>query len=240
MIPSNTIKFILYSLFTAPTPLWPRVQNQHGPNSTQQLQRQTTHSDISRCQRSYIDNRDNSTTADGETCFADFDNRASEEGDDASDSGEDENAQTNKANAASAARKEHTFNPMRSPPILCAKCNRSFDTVRDRTLHIRNSPKHNCCRECQDLVEFHSIILTLCSHYQTPHPYISLVQKLQTLLRDGRREDKPRQVLDPSLSLPALRSCFRPPQIFLGCRVYPHSISTDQSGAKTRKHRPIE
>ena len=53
-------------------------------------------------------------------------------------------------------------------PIWCLECRQSFQSIADRDRHLRTSPRHFCCRYCENLCAF-SNDDSLRSHYNTFH-----------------------------------------------------------------------
>ena len=53
-------------------------------------------------------------------------------------------------------------------PIWCLECRQSFQSIADRDRHLRTSPRHFCCRYCENLYAF-SNDDSLRSHYNTFH-----------------------------------------------------------------------
>lgn len=70
---------------------------------------------------------------------------------------------------AGGAGKDQELNQTKPPPIRCEKCNKAFETVEERTIHIKTSPIHFCCQKCEGTVEFYRIS-ALSSHYKIQHP----------------------------------------------------------------------
>lgn len=70
---------------------------------------------------------------------------------------------------AGGAGKEHDTNQTKFPPIRCEKCNIAFETVEERTTHIKTSSTHFCCQKCEGIVEFHTSS-ALFLHHINQHP----------------------------------------------------------------------
>ncbi|CAF9929963.1 MAG: hypothetical protein ALECFALPRED_004492 [Alectoria fallacina] len=58
------------------------------------------------------------------------------------------------------------------PSLYCSVCDRLFATIEERSVHIKTSPLHFCCQNCDDVVDF-SNVFSLRQHYRDCHPLLS-------------------------------------------------------------------
>ena len=79
----------------------------------------------------------------------------------------------------------------------CVKCNETFETLEERTIHIKTSPMHYCCQECEGIVEFGGLY-GLYLHYKDHYPLLhcdrcyysfATVEELKTHIKTSPRHD---------------------------------------------------
>ena len=81
-----------------------------------------------------------------------------------------------KAEEDDVVRKEQDRNQAKGPPILCLKCNKTFETAAEQENHIKTSPIHICCQICKGIVEFEGF-LGLYIHIKDYHPHLLLCDR---------------------------------------------------------------